>query len=120
MSRSQLSSKNCLMLTPCGTHVSMDDSMARATANARQNQRSKPTKFHGWPLQVTKADRVSIHASIFFKSPLSINPITSVAPPTSTPFTNIMGKVGQPVHSLSALRRPQAMKKITYFRDGEG
>lgn len=38
-------------------------------------------------------------------SPFAIKASTSCAPPTSTPFTNTMGKVAQPVHSLSALRR---------------
>ena len=50
------------------------------------------------------------YASIFFNSPLEIKACTSVAPPTNTPFTNTMGKVGQPVHILSALRSRQVLK----------
>ncbi len=43
-------------------------------------------------------------------SPLSMSFSRSSAPPTSTPFTNTMGKVGQPVHILSALRRRHSPK----------
>jgi hypothetical protein len=43
-------------------------------------------------------------------SPLSMSRASSLAPPMSTPFTNTMGKVGQPVHSLSARRLRQSLK----------
>ena len=39
--------------------------------------------------------------------PLSMSLARSLAPPTSVPFTKTIGKVGQPVHILSALRRRQ-------------
>ena len=38
-------------------------------------------------------------------APFFTNRSRSCAPPTSTPFTNTMGRVGQPVHILSARRR---------------
>ena len=38
-------------------------------------------------------------------SPLPINLLRSSAPPTNTPRTNTMGKVGQPVHIFRALRK---------------
>jgi hypothetical protein len=37
-------------------------------------------------------------------SPLTISLCRSVAPPMSIPFTNTIGKVGQPVHIFNALR----------------
>ena len=43
-------------------------------------------------------------------SPLSISLTSSAAPPTSTPLTKTIGKVGQPVHIFSALRRRQSLK----------
>ena len=49
-------------------------------------------------------------ASIFCSSPLASNFSTSSAPPTSVPLTNTIGKVGQPVHILSALRLRQVLK----------
>jgi len=41
-------------------------------------------------------------------SPLAISVSISSAPPTSVPLTNTIGKVGQPVHIFSALRRRQS------------
>ncbi len=48
--------------------------------------------------------------SIALISPLAISRLTSAAPPTNTPFTNTIGKVGHPVHILRALRRRQGPK----------
>ena len=48
--------------------------------------------------------------SSFCNSPLAINRATSSAPPTSTPLTNTIGKVGQPDHIFNALRRRQVLK----------
>ena len=39
-----------------------------------------------------------------FNSPVSISRAISDAPPTSVPFTNTIGNVGQPLHIFSALR----------------
>ena len=41
---------------------------------------------------------------------LSINLARSSAPPTNMPLTKTIGKVGQPVHILSALRRRHSAK----------
>jgi hypothetical protein len=49
-------------------------------------------------------------ASIVFSSPLTISAFRSLAPPTSTPLTNTIGNVGQPVHSFSALRSRQVLR----------
>jgi hypothetical protein len=49
-------------------------------------------------------------ASIVFNSPLAISAFRSLAPPTSMPLTNTIGNVGQPVHSLSALRSRQVLR----------
>ena len=46
----------------------------------------------------------------FLISPFFNNRSRSCAPPTSTPFTNTSGKVGQPVHILSARRRRHCEK----------
>jgi len=43
--------------------------------------------------------------SIAFSSPLSCSRFRSSKPPTRTPLTKTIGKVGQPLHILSALRR---------------
>lgn len=42
--------------------------------------------------------------SMRLNSPLSISAWSSLAPPTSTPLTNTIGNVGQPVHIFKALR----------------
>jgi len=44
-------------------------------------------------------------ASIRLISPLSMSACKSLAPPTSTPFTNTIGNVGHPVQIFNALRR---------------
>ncbi len=51
-------------------------------------------------------DVVSSRAS----SPLTIRRCRSLAPPTSTPLTNTIGKVGQPVHIFRALRLRQRLR----------
>ena len=45
-----------------------------------------------------------------FNSPLLISRPRSSAPPTKTPLTNTIGKVGHPVHIFNALRRRQPFK----------
>ena len=52
--------------------------------------------------------RLSQPASRVFNSPFSISLRRSRAPPTSMPLTNTIGKVGQPLHILSAVRRRQS------------
>ena len=49
--------------------------------------------------------RDRIQASMRCSSPDSIRARVSSAPPISVPLTNTIGRVGQPVHILSALRR---------------
>ena len=48
--------------------------------------------------------------SVRFSSPLAIKASISLPPPTSTPLTKTIGKVGQPVHIFSALRRRHSLK----------
>jgi hypothetical protein len=49
-------------------------------------------------------------ATMRLSSPLSMSAARSLAPPTSVPLTNTIGKVGQPVHIFSALRSRQVLK----------
>ena len=55
-------------------------------------------------------DATDFPISISFNSPLWIRRSRSAAPPIRMPLTNIMGKVGHPVHIFKALRRRQSFK----------
>jgi len=61
---------------------------------------------HRFKYEIVHADE-EFAAIISFNSPPSISRTRSSAPPTSTPLTNTIGKVGHPVHILRALRRRQ-------------
>ncbi len=90
--------------------------LAAASGSSCSRKKSRPLTAPGvlsWASVSNPQDRafkrplrlLRIQPSMRCSSPDSIRARVSLAPPISVPLTNTIGKVGQPVHILSALRR---------------
>ena len=78
---------------PCGRRATGSERAGQQTGGQAHKPESMPHR---------RAGRYSPSAR--FNSPVSIRRPISAAPPTSVPFTNTIGNVGQPLHIFSALR----------------